>query len=176
METFKLRVKIGDNEFEAEGPEETVRAQFDRGKSLVESTPAPPRRVEPQEPDHQGENDVRGGGVPTPHPVSDFAREQLAKIFQADDRRQTVALRVQTTGERRYADAALLTLYGFHVLRGQDEVPTTRLMDALEIAGLSVPRIDRPVAPYVREGLILTVGSGKGTRRSEEHTSELQSP
>ena len=35
MDTFKLRLKVGPHEFEAEGAKDDVQAQFDAWKSLI---------------------------------------------------------------------------------------------------------------------------------------------
>src|SRR6266852_1231085 len=44
METFKIRVKLGDHEFEAEGPQEAVERQFETFKELVNNTPKIPAK------------------------------------------------------------------------------------------------------------------------------------
>lgn len=92
METFRLRVKIGPHEFEAEGPKDSVMAQFEAWKTLIGSTPAttPPvsKVVAP------------ATEVPT--------REGLSApwdVFEVDEKRRLVTLRVHPTGETRDADA-----------------------------------------------------------------------
>src|SRR5579872_5568932 len=39
MDTYRLKLKIGEHEFEAEGPVEVVRSQFEAFKELVSSLP-----------------------------------------------------------------------------------------------------------------------------------------
>jgi hypothetical protein len=39
MEGYKLRVKLGDHEFEAEGEEASVKLQFDQFKELLSQLP-----------------------------------------------------------------------------------------------------------------------------------------
>jgi hypothetical protein len=76
-----------------------------------------------------------------------------------------VTLRVPVKGERRVADAVLLILYGYRRLQEQDEVLTTRLMTALEVSGFTeLPRIDRPVAVHIKDGLLIQAGRLKGTK------------
>lgn len=62
MDGYKLRVKIGDHEFEAEGPADVVKEQFELWKSLVTSAPPPqtpridtppPIQLEPRSPGGQ---------------------------------------------------------------------------------------------------------------------------
>src|SRR5258708_14663815 len=44
MEAFKIRVKVGDHEFEAEGPQEAVERQFETFKELVSGVPRTPAK------------------------------------------------------------------------------------------------------------------------------------
>lgn len=150
MEAFKLRVKIGPHEFEAEGPKESVTAQFEAWKALIGSTP------------------------PTTPPISKVVaaatevrtREGFTApwdIFEVEDKRKLVTLRVHPTGETRDADAVLLILYGYRQAFQQEDVPVTKIMESLRVSGLRPGRVDRAASPHVRAGLLLKAGkSGKG--------------
>jgi hypothetical protein len=153
MGTYKLRVKIGLHEFEAEGPVSDVKAQFKAWKELIGSGSA---------------------GVPStidtnkklsPYVTEVRTREGYAApwdIFNLDDKRKMVTLRVHPTGENRDADAALLILYGYKQSLQQDEVPVTRLKESMEVSGLRPERIDRTLGVHIRSGLIMKAGRAKG--------------
>jgi hypothetical protein len=167
----KLRMKVGTHEFEFEGPREEAASQFAAWKALIESRvpDASPPILPAVAPDSgsqvltPGTGELRLGPA-ADTPSMDLSREELAKVFAADDKRGIVTLRIPVTGPHGQADAVILTLYGFLAVKGQDEIASTKLMQALEGAGKGVSRIDRPVAPYVRQGLLLQTGKGKGTK------------
>ncbi len=154
--TIRLRTKIGDCEFDAEGPTDEVRAQFEIWKGLVESTGAKP-------PTPVGDGNP---GAPTPAAVAPgvLGEAQLAQVFQRDDRRDVVTLRALLEGENRDAETLQLALYGFRVLRGEDEVPVTRLKPALEVSGAAPGRVNRTAAPLLRAKSVTKSGTAKGQR------------
>lgn len=157
MDVYKLRVKIGPHEFEAEGPKDAVIEQFEAWKNLIASLPAaviPETHLKPQ-PAPSGEESPK-------LPANGPSREQLSHVFELDEKRSSVTLRVQPTGDRRYADAILLVLYGYRRLRDEDEVPVTQLKGALASSGLTPGRIDRAAEPYRRDGLLIKSGLAKG--------------
>src|SRR5438105_153407 len=101
METQRLKVKIGPHEFEAEGPPESVAAQFEAWQSLVTAMGgASPKEQEPQDNANANDRQTSPGELPN--------------IFKVDRAKRFVTLRVfPATGERRDADALLLILYGY---------------------------------------------------------------
>ena len=95
----KIKIKLGDAEFEAEGVAETVQAQYDQFLSALDrvgqKTATPNKSSAVEKP-------------PLPGTLDDAL---LGRIF---DLRQdgVVALRVLPKGDSREADAFLLILYG----------------------------------------------------------------
>lgn len=181
MDVYKLRVRIGPHEFEAEGPRDSVVAQFEAWKELVASLPSTLRH----EAQRTGQPSSQGAEAPL-LPSDGPSGEDLRHVFDLDEKRNLVTLRVQPAGERRYCDAILLVLYGYRRLRDKDEVQVTRLKAALESSGLTPGRIDRAAEPYRREGLLIKSGlakggkyrlTNKGSRQAEEmirgHLSQL---
>ena len=136
-EAVKLRMKIGDHEFEAEGPREVVSAQLETWKQLARLN----ADVVPE----------TGLGTPPQH------------VFAVHEKEQLVSLRVNLYGQRRNADAALLLLYGYSTrfANGNAEVSARRLKAALAASGHRPKRVDRAVAPYIEAGLVDKVGSHK---------------
>lgn len=164
MENYRLRIKIGDCEFEAEGSQEIVERQFSEFKELLKSPPVS---------NHQGSNN-NGGGANEGNapkllsekiitPVS-FATDQYWKTFKFDEKRNLLSLSIRPMGDAAQADAILLLLFGYKFLKEQDEVIVTQLKDGLEQSGFSVNRIDRAIAPYVRSLFVIKTGKAKGGR------------
>ncbi|QOJ36616.1 MAG: hypothetical protein HRU82_17415 [Nitrospira sp.] len=157
MDGYKLRVKIGDHEFEAEGPADVVKEQFELWKSLVTSAPPPqtpridtppPIQLEPRSPGGQA------GQAFTP--------EQLLHIISIDDKRDLVTLRILPKGEDRHREAILIVLYGYLKSRNIDEVVVTKLKSSLEASGSAPDRVDRAADPLLKDQLVVKGGSGKG--------------
>jgi hypothetical protein len=151
MELHKLRVKVGPHEFEAEGTEDSVESLFNAWKALIEA-PNRANETAPKPPRNPLED-------PNLTPLIDSATGNA--LFTLDSGRQVVSLRVHPTGDSRNADALLLLVFG-HRMVGMDEVPVTKLKEAMALSGLRVERVDRAIDPHVRAGLLLKAGSGKG--------------
>lgn len=146
QETFKLRVKFGDHEFEAEGPQEAVIQRFEEFRELIRSAPSP--TVSPH-------------AKPAPAP-SEEEPSWVGTLIRHDPRSRVISLRVLPEGEEREADAALLLLLAYKQARAEDEVSVTVLKEALSQSGCPVPRLDRALALQVKEHLVLKTGRGKG--------------
>ncbi|HKQ59497.1 MAG TPA: hypothetical protein VJY35_16655 [Candidatus Eisenbacteria bacterium] len=169
MENHKLRVRVGVHEFEAEGTEEAVAAQFAVWKELINGSSAKP--LQPSPPAARGtEPRAREGYIHIPG------------VFMTDDKRKLVTLEVHPPGESREADALLLLLYGYSTVYSLDLVPVTKLLEAMAVSGLRVDRVDRALAPHTRAGYVLKAGRGKGGKyrlsntghaRAEEMAKEL---
>jgi len=135
-ELFKLRMKVGEHEFEATGRHEQVIAQLEGWKQLtaLSSTSALP------------------GGRAT---INDDAPTR--KLFAIDAAKQLLTLRIKLAGQRRNPDAALLLLYAFRTWLAPDgvgEMPAERLKAALVASGYRPKRLDRAIAPYLERGWI----------------------
>jgi hypothetical protein len=171
METMKIRLKVGVHEFEAEGPPEEVKAQLAVWQELVVgarpvagsgssgSSAGVPAETEAGVPEGLG----NGGG---------------RRLFVLDDRKELVTLRAHPTGETRDADAVLLIVYGYRLLRDQDEVLVTKLLESLRVSGMNVDRIDRAVGPHLIAGYLLKTGRAKGgkyrlTNTGREHARRI---
>jgi hypothetical protein len=176
MDAYKLRVKIGNAEFEAEGPEQMVNERFEEFKRLIEP---------------------RGGGAPGRSPGAGPAVTNgdsyetppelppgYERTFQVEVRngRRFVRLHFLPVGEGREAVALRLVLLGYRKVLGEDRVRVTTLLDALRSSGLPLQRLDGYAADAIREGLLLKGGTGKGgtyglsvtgVKRAEEELVEM---
>lgn len=155
MDIYKLRIKIGVHEFEAEGPSKEVKAQFEAWKELIASLPIsspPASEAVGKLPPYVAEVKTREGSMAP------------WDIFSVDDKRKLITLKVHPTGERRDADAALLALYGYKQIYTRDEVLVTKLKESLEVSGLRPERIDRTLSAHTKAGLVLKTGRSKGSK------------
>ena len=151
METTKIKVKIGDNEFEAEGPVELITSQFADFKELIKSMPI--SSVSPSAPENQqntNENvplSAMGGPI------------QFDKMFKIDGR--VISL---TALPAAVDDAALLVMFGQKQYRNNDSVTGSEMMDGLTQSGYRLARTDRIMEKFVTEASVIKVGLGRATR------------
>lgn len=150
MDTARIKVKIGDNEFEAEGPVESVKAQFDAFKEMLSLMPAPmvPRsarsNVQPVE---------NKASTDTPPHIS------IEKILHTAGR--VVSL---TALPASSVDAALLIMLGHKDMRNHLSVTGQEIGDGLAQSGRPVPRVDRVMDKAIEDAHVLKTGIKRGTR------------
>lgn len=130
----KLRANLTTGEFEAEGPADWVAEQFERFRS----------EAKPSRPVHKPEPPP-GQLQPPVHAPSSSGVDQaiIDRAFTLDDEKGIVSLSVLPKSANRDAEAILLVLYGFQVLRNTVNVPVMKLTAALNKSGVSIDRIDR---------------------------------
>lgn len=171
-ETSKLHVKVGDSEFNAEGTREDVQRQFELFRDLVANRgTATPTDAPPPSPADQkgGDGESTNGTDP-----STLSSEEASRVFQVDRKGKLVTLRVLPTGSRRAVESALLLLLGFQELLNKEEVLVGQLKDALQQSGLQPDRIDRIMAPHLRDGLVRKGGRGPGGRYRLSNTGQAE--
>lgn len=154
---YKLRVKLGAHEFEAEGTEDAVKEQFNAWKDLISTLSQTTRPAGPSVPPvsrlHDVVEEVR---------TKDGFNTQTWDIFICDDKRKLITLKVNPSGETRDPDAALLVMYGYKRAFQMDEVKVGRLKEALAVSGLRPDRMDRTLSDYIAKGFLLKTGRGPG--------------
>jgi len=164
-ESYKLHVKLGVNEFNAEGPEQQVRDDYERFLSALATVPT--QRSVTATPETGAINlagsaavTVRAAGTLDAGPI---ARDRIEQVYASDRDRGIVSLRLlPSESTNREADAAILILYGFRVLLGQRDVLMTRLNESLRQSGLTIDRLDRFMGIY--NNLVMRGGSRSGGR------------
>lgn len=155
MNPYKIRVKIGDNEFEAEGPEEAVKSQFDAFKEMLRAAPtvaavSPVASSDASSEDRQPA--IQRGNL-----------ERLGKLYNYDQKNKVVSIRIPPKGARGAADAILLIVYGYAQYMGLEEVLVGVIKESLKMSGFgSVERVDRVSAKDVSDGLYIKTGVAKG--------------
>jgi len=144
METNKLRLKIGEHEFEAEGPVDVVQSQFAAFKELIASLPA--RSFKPAEKNTEVNMDQ------IPH-------LPLEKIIKVEGRVVSLTAKCESVDE-----AVMLVLLGQRDFRQNEEATGAEIMDGLKISGYKLERIDRILDKLSDEGDIITTGIHRGRR------------
>src|SRR5947209_4527541 len=104
MDTQKLKIKIGEHEFEAEGPTEIIKEQFAIFKDLIASTPAT-KKEKPAETSQQS---------PVPNNSSILA---LDRIVRVDGR--FISLTASTNS---VSDAVMVIMLAQRLLRNSETV------------------------------------------------------
>jgi hypothetical protein len=148
MDNYKLKIKIGDNEFEAEGPTETVQAQFAAFRDLVANLPKP---------------DLTPALTPnTPEPRTlrgDKSELMLDRIMKHDGRIVSLTARGATL-----EDEIMLLLLGQKNLRNNDSVTGGEIIDGLRLTGRTVNRVDYQLDKMTTAGYVITIGTGRARR------------
>ncbi len=132
--SYKLQVKLGHSEFNAEGPEDTVKEAYEKFLSVVTTVPG------------QNKLDSRPVLNETPEVTPESAADALLlqRAFSSDPKKRVVSLRhLPPEDPNRAANAAILILYGFRTLQQLEDVPVTRLKASLNQSGVQVDRLDR---------------------------------
>jgi len=147
MDTQKLKLKIGDHEFEAEGPTDVVQAQFAAWRELVMATPA------------QAPLSTPAATQSAPPGATPDGKPSLDKITKVDGR--VVSLTARGTS---LEDEILLVLFGQKVLRNNDSVTGAEVLDGLRLTGRTVNRVDYQLDKLTTLGDVITIGTGRARR------------
>jgi hypothetical protein len=155
MDSYRLKTKIGDNEFDAEGDPETVNAQFQAFKELVAmalAAPPPVTVAAPVSPPM---------AAPATPPRLDLSAvdAQLPKIMKVDDRIVSLTVRAKDVD-----DAVLLLLYGQRILRETDGIGGFEVVGGLATTGQRVDRVDRVLDRAARDGYAIIIGERRARR------------
>jgi hypothetical protein len=144
--TLKIKIKVGDNEFEAEGPPDAVQAQLLTFVRLV-------GREEKAE-----EKPARPIESPSQPPL-------INKIARVDGKVVSLKVKIESPG-----DAVLVLLLGQQQLRRNTAVAGTEIMDGLRASGHGINRADFILKRYASSGDI--VATGKRRRRRYRLTTD----
>jgi hypothetical protein len=154
-DSYRLKIKLGADEFEAEGPIQVVQSQFAAFKELVEAR----ARVAATQP---------AVVIPAPAPTVEATQkpeapaitERLDKIMQLSDRIVSLTARPNSTD-----DAVLLLLYGQKMLRQNDAVTGSEIIQgANATGGLAIVRADRVLDKLSANGDVIIIGEHRSRR------------
>lgn len=160
----KIRVKFGEHEFEAEGEQSAVEAQFAKFIEMVGVQNLAAGAVGKQDQVKQSQ---------AKHHRAAPAEVPLERVFRTGE---TVSLLALPKSDNPEADALLMLIFGFQRLQSEATVPSTWLMKAAKQSGIRVDRIDRYI--NAREEFFNVAGLRKGRRyslnnRGIRHVEEL---
>ena len=150
MDTYKLKIKVGSHEFEAEGPASVVQSQFEAFKELISS--------------HELKM-ASDGQVASAQKLLDNARSAdedalaLEKVTRTDERVVSLTAHPETI-----EDAVLVILLGQKTFRANDSVTGGEVIDGLRQSGFTVNRVDWRLEKLAGQGLIIKVGSNRASR------------
>jgi hypothetical protein len=147
MAEYRLKIKIGEHEFEADGPVDAVKAQFEAFKDLIAGIPSGNAAVA------QASKTVAQLNVPQ------FNIVNADNIFRADGR--VISLVVPPNSD---TEAVLLILFGQKYLRKNDSPTGSEIMDGMVQSGYRTTRIDRILASLSSEGAVIITGAHRGKR------------
>jgi hypothetical protein len=156
MGEYRLKIKIGDHEFEADGPSEAVKDQFQAFKELIATIPVhKPETIKP----------VTVEPTATPDPTELLAKRPvdssvlLDRIFREKGR--VISLTAPPASE---TDAVLLIAYGQRFYRENENATGSEILDGMEESGYRKPRIDRILVGLADEGEVIITGAHRGKR------------
>lgn len=152
--SYRLHIKLGNAEFDAEGPQAIVQEAYDKFLCAVERNSGAVVHIQQED------------AASSPHPDDAAQGERLGpallqRAYATDPKRGIVSLRaLPPEGPNKAGEAGLMILYGSHALLQMTEVPVTRLKAGLRQSGIQVDRVDRIMAPYSR--VLIKGGAGVG--------------
>jgi hypothetical protein len=150
MSDYRLKIKIGDHEFEAEGAVEAVQVQFEMFKELIAGLPK--NKPETTAPEDQEIN-------PQPTALQSISKSNLDRIFRSE--RRIISLTISPSSD---VDAVLLILYGQRHYRNNESPTGSEILDGLEQSGYREIRIGRILAGLSSEGAVIITGRHRGKR------------
>lgn len=149
---YKLRVRLGNAEFEAEGDEAVVREQYNM---FLKALPVAQNMVE-----ERAASEDKPEKSTANHPQDNAGDQLIARAFS--DERGVVSLRALPETKNRDADALLLLIYGHTKLKGAHDVFGTQVMKSARQSGLSIDRVDRIIS--IHKGFYMRGGARRGAK------------
>ena len=165
MDVFKLRLKIGINEFEAEGSQEFVEKERE---VFLEGIDANEQGEEPHPEEHEENppgSDAAGQTAPAaPGKDPPVSTADMAKLAHQDkSRKDLITLTaLPQESESQKQDALLLLLLAHRVIRNVENVKATDVLNGMKQSGIAVSEISGLVDKI--STLVLRTGVRKGTK------------
>jgi hypothetical protein len=156
LSAYRLKVRVGESEFDAEGPEDTVKSQFELFLMAVGAN----GNGKPSK------NGKRPASAESPPGIDgDPIGQETWNRFYKEESETDVSLKVLPSTENQNADALILLLYGYLHLKDADTVGSTDLLAMAKKSGLRIDRIDRNI-PTEHNRFIGRGGTRRGMRYS----------
>jgi hypothetical protein len=152
METSKIKIKIGQHEFEAEGPTEAVQSQFQAFKDLIAGLPM-------QKNDTPATSSEQGKRPENQEQTKQGGTLNLDRIMRVEGRIISLTARAESEN-----DAVLLLMLGQKNYRSNETVTGNEIMEGLQLSGIRVPRVDRIMDKLATDGMVIRIGAHRATR------------
>lgn len=162
--TQRLKVKIRDSEFEADGPPDVVQDLYQQWLDAVNAAPAPEpaSSAAPRSPPLGMPAPSVDAWLDEPGPSVTITDELMSRVFRREG--DSISLLALPNGNRREPDALITLLYGFQRLANMPAVTGVTLMQASRQSGVALPRIDRVLDSET--DFIMAAGARRGRRYS----------
>ena len=144
--SYRLKVRFGNSDFEAEGPTEIVTEAYQGFLTAVTLCPAETPRVDVSEEIESAGQTHREG----------YPSSLLERAFIVDG--ESVSLRSLPSSDK--GDALVLLIYGYRTLVAKQAVTGNELASAARQSGLALNRVDR----FIPEDYVMRGGSGNAKR------------
>ena len=164
MDKLKLRIKLKDYEFEAEGATKVVCEQYEAFQNFLAHLP---KNTIASELEETKDPLVRPSPPPTlTNPTTKASVSNptipVSKLFTEDPKTSRLTPKITSSGGNKAEETILLLLLGYRELKNHTEVSALQLNQALKGIGGAQTRLDRVLAGSLKTQLVLKSGKGKG--------------
>lgn len=177
MDTHRIRIKVGEHEFEAVGDQETVQRELDRFYQAIKDfgnqpvpvpvpVPVPaaaptPTRVEKEVTISWESTAAVSSEAKIPwESLAPQIPESLSTIFSYED--GILRLIARLPSHKLARDAALLLIYGHKVIMNRTTVTASDLIQSMRATGYNVHRVDRLVSLFILAKMVHASGIKRG--------------
>jgi hypothetical protein len=152
-DTKRIKLKIGDAEFEADVPPDQVQPMYDQCLAAIGNRPGiSTKAAAPETPN--------GVVPPIPQPQGAMDEVILTKLYEVRSD-GVITLRALPRGEQKEADTFLLLLYGYRRIKNEEPVLGTQLLQSAKYSGMAEMR---PAdAFWATEQFVIRGGVKKGS-------------
>jgi hypothetical protein len=152
----RLKIKVGEHEFEASGDPEDVKEQYRMFVELVGTM----ARTPPSQPQTLSSNDTPEVDSSTPAPSTPANDLVLTKIMKQEGRLVSLTVRPKSL-----IDAIMLLMLGHKVIRSSEYTTGAELIDGLKTTGgITFSRIDKIMEKISDDGDIIVTGERRGKK------------
>ncbi len=146
----RIHIKLGDYEFEAQGPADIVNQQFEAFREMVKHLGKVPKPTDAPKTDQDNKEEQL------------FDNNAYSRIFHESG--DLLSLTATPKTDNSEADALLLLIYGYDKLKNEPKITGVTLMKAARQSGVFINRVDRYMD--TKKEFILTGGAKRGKRYS----------
>ena len=154
-EPYRLKIKIGQHEFDAQGDADVVQKQFQAWKELIVSLPEASASsfTNPL-------SEISRTAAVTMRSSMEAYAPDVSKIMRVDDRIISLTVRPQSL-----EDAVMLILFGQKELRASELSTGGEIMQGIvATGGFAVTRIDKTLAKLGRAGDVIVIGEHRSKK------------